>query len=395
MSALNQNFINLKKEERKEFRAVPPEKDFIVYANENKLVVNDKKNPHDITNGDYIANSSSETIWPPTHSAIHAFDNKRESFWHTPWSHGFGYKQDPYYSGKYIGGGNPNQYYTTTTTTGEVLAGEWIEIKLPYRLRMTKYEILTATHCCPERFPTRFTVLGSTDGTNWVILDQQQIQGNPLDKFDVNRPVPFEISNQISSYNIFRIVFEGLVNNNWPSSMAISLINIYGVFPCINVMGQCDDIPTYSNNITSNIEGMSLMENEMKLLADLKEFNTKYDRYIKCSKNSNGCTNAELDVNYINDAYDKLIGSIDIVSRSYGNDVITNDQYDVSHNEIQKTHNQNIKLRQELDAKLKEIYATDDSIAAEHKRMFDGTVYTNLVWTILATSTLFYVFKHL
>jgi len=52
-------------------------------------------------------------------------------------------------------------------------------------------------------------------------------------------------------------------------------------------------------------------------------------------------------------------------------------------------------LRGELDEKLKELYVTEDSLAYEQKRMFDGTVYTSLIWTVLATTTLFYVFKKL
>ena len=50
-------------------------------------------------------------------------------------------------------------------------------------------------------------------------------------------------------------------------------------------------------------------------------------------------------------------------------------------------------MRSELDAKLKELYVTDDSLAYEQQRIFDGTIYTSLIWTVLATTTLFYVFK--
>jgi len=52
-------------------------------------------------------------------------------------------------------------------------------------------------------------------------------------------------------------------------------------------------------------------------------------------------------------------------------------------------------MRNELDEKLKELHVTEGSLAYEQKRIFDGTAYTGLIWTILATSTLFYVFKRL
>jgi len=73
----------------------------------------------------------------------------------------------------------------------------------------------------------------------------------------------------------------------------------------------------------------------------------------------------------------------------------TNAEYDISHNEISNTHSDIMKLRSELDIKLKELYATEDSMTYEQKRVFDGAVYTSLIWTVLATSTLFYVFKHM
>lgn len=403
MSLLNTEFKNFNKEQ-KEFRAVPPEKDFVVYANQNKLVVNDTKNPQDITNGEYIANSSSETIWKPVHTAIRAFDKDTKSFWHTPWCCGYGYKQGPYEKGKYIGGGSPRHFFTTTTTTGESIAGEWLEIKLPYRLQMTKYEILTSTHCCPKRFPTKFTMLGSNDGTTWVVLDQQRIKGNPQNTYNVLQPVPFQISKHINVYNIFRIVLEGSMHYSRNNVMNISELNIYGSFPCINMIGQCENIQTYSNNTMSKIEGMSIMENEMQLLADLKSFNDKYDRYITCQTNSNGCTSSELDAEEVTAAYDKIIlannneltgGSLYALYNTSLTEFKTPAEYDASRNEIKKTHKEIIPLRKELDAKLKELYATEDSMTYEQKRVFDGAVYTSLIWTVLATSTLFYVFKHM
>ena len=404
MSLLNTEFKNFNKEQ-KEFRAVPPEKDFVVYANQNKLVVNDTKNPQDITNGEYIANSSSETIWKPAHAAIRAFDKDTTSFWHTPWCCGYGYKHGAYERGKYIGGGSSRHYFTTTTTTGESIAGEWLEIKLPYRLQMTKYEILTSTHCCPTRFPTKFTMLGSNDGTTWVVLDQQRIQGDPQNSYNLLQPVPFQISKHINEYNVFRIVFEGSMYNRYEGVMNISQLNIYGLFPCINMIGQCENIQTYSNNTMSKIEGMSLMENEMQLLADLKSFNDKYARYITCQANSNGCnTNTDLDAGVVTAAYDRIIltnnneltgGSLYAVYNTQLNKFKTNAEYDISHNEISNTHSDIMKLRSELDIKLKELYATEDSMTYEQKRVFDGAVYTSLIWTVLATSTLFYVFKHM
>lgn len=51
-----------------------------------------------------------------------------------------------------------------------------------------------------------------------------------------------------------------------------------------------------------------------------------------------------------------------------------------------------VKLRGELDTKLKEIYNVDSSISTENKIQFDSTMYTGIMWTILATTVLYFTF---
>jgi len=63
----------------------------------------------------------------------------------------------------------------------------------------------------------------------------------------------------------------------------------------------------------------------------------------------------------------------------------TTQDLDASYNKIQV-------LRQELDAKLKELYGTEDSIFQEEKMVYDANVYAGLLWTVLATSIIYYVF---
>lgn len=391
----------------KEFRAVPPEKPFKVIAEQNKIVVYDTKNPQNIVNGHYIAKSSSETNNKNQNNAIRAFDNNKYSFWSTASCCGKGYMKGPYKMGKYIGGGKPDQYFTTTTLIGEKIAGEWIEIKLPYKLQMTKYSILNSLHCCPKRFPTQFTMLGSNDGTTWTVLDKRNIHGNPQTKHNVLKPVMFKLSKETDHFNRFRIVFERSMHDKNNDLMNIGEIEIYGLSPKINIAGQTENFQTYSNKT----EGMSLMSNEAQLLADLNDFNAKYAKYVTCTdplvngtNNKLGCTPDELDINTVNNAYNKITtssnnalasGSLYTVYNTPVNTYTTNSVADVSFNDITTKHKDIVQLRRELDAKLKEVYATEDSLVYEHNRIFDGTVYTSLVWTVLATTTLFYVFKNL
>ena len=155
-------------------------------------------------------------------------------------------------------------------------------------------------------------------------------------------------------------------------------------------------------------EGLSAMQNEQQLLNDLNEFNAKYARYVACSdsilnaNNKLNCTNIELNQKTVTDAYDKIgggsaSGSLYAVKNSISNanDYVTNDVADSVFNDITAKHKNIMQLRGELDAKLKELHVTEDSLAYEQKRIFDGTIYTSLIWTVLATTTLFYVFKKL
>ena len=72
-----------------------------------------------------------------------------------------------------------------------------------------------------------------------------------------------------------------------------------------------------------------------------------------------------------------------------------NYNYDASFNELINMYNKNIKTRNNLDLKLKEIYAADGSIQSEFKLNMDSSVYASIMWSVLATSLIYYVFVKL
>ena len=55
----------------------------------------------------------------------------------------------------------------------------------------------------------------------------------------------------------------------------------------------------------------------------------------------------------------------------------------------------NMKLRSELDLKLAEIYEYDNSKIVQSREHLDSTVYTGVLWSILATSLAYFVFVKL
>lgn len=57
---------------------------------------------------------------------------------------------------------------------------------------------------------------------------------------------------------------------------------------------------------------------------------------------------------------------------------------------------QNIKmLRSQLDENLRELYYTENSILSDSKMQLDTAVYSGVLWTVLATCALYYVFVKL
>ena len=151
------------------------------------------------------------------------------------------------------------------------------------------------------------------------------------------------------------------------------------------------------------------MANETQLLNDLNVFNAAYGSYVEHCK---GLTSKRWTDPSCNDlsgnvmtAYNKIAtvngsnvltgGSLFEVQNSYVTNYVSREVADASFNIIKTKHKDIMKMRSELDVKLKELNAADGSFTQEQKRILDGTVYTSVIWTVLATTTLYYVFKNI
>ena len=80
------------------------------------------------------------------------------------------------------------------------------------------------------------------------------------------------------------------------------------------------------------------------------------------------------------------------------NDLLKNDLKDINSTtsstqfqQIQASYSQMIQLRNKLDLQLQQLM-NKGSISAQNKLQLDSTVYTTVLWTVLATSVLYYVF---
>jgi hypothetical protein len=69
-----------------------------------------------------------------------------------------------------------------------------------------------------------------------------------------------------------------------------------------------------------------------------------------------------------------------------------NEKYKDIYDDIIKKHTENKSMRVFLDKTLDNIYSTE-SVYESSQRLLDSTIYTSVLWTILATTLVFYIFK--
>ena len=135
------------------------------------------------------------------------------------------------------------------------------------------------------------------------------------------------------------------------------------------------------------IEGLTTGSNENTIngntvINNVKLFQEEYDKYIQ-----NGYNDFSVQFTKLTDSYTKVITDTNLKG-----DVVI----DGSHNYIMNNYRDNIQQRQELDDKLKEVYKTKDSLYnSEYKTVYDATMMSGVLLTILASSLLYYSFSQL
>ena len=70
--------------------------------------------------------------------------------------------------------------------------------------------------------------------------------------------------------------------------------------------------------------------------------------------------------------------------------------YDTSNNIISTRYDSILKDNNELEAKMKELYKTNDSLFnSDFRDKYNATMLTGIIWSILAGSILYYTFTKL
>ena len=70
----------------------------------------------------------------------------------------------------------------------------------------------------------------------------------------------------------------------------------------------------------------------------------------------------------------------------------SNTEYDASYKELKTNYSELVKMRNELDRKLADLYGAEDSVSNMYKSQLDSTIYASLLWSTLATTLIYYIF---
>jgi hypothetical protein len=164
---------------------------------------------YDFQVGIYNANSSTQYVnGSDIRVAYMAFDNVNQSNWTSNVSAS---ESVPYSyntsDGKYITVGQAfNQ--TENIIGSSPIAGEWLQIELPYNIILNKYSLSIAPLSSPYnfsvyRFPNTWYIVGSNDGNNWNIIDSRSGE-SVLNNTDYQTR-EYTILNS-KSYSFYRII---------------------------------------------------------------------------------------------------------------------------------------------------------------------------------------------
>jgi hypothetical protein len=133
-----------------------------------------------INGGTYVASASSEYD-PATTAPWLAFNKTTATSWTSLGTYN---TSSPY---------NYTGTATTTDVNGTVYPGEWVQIQLPVQIVFSSYFLQGSGNA----YPSKFVILGSRDGVNWVLIDSRS---NFVNSSTVSLASP------VQSFNFFRLV---------------------------------------------------------------------------------------------------------------------------------------------------------------------------------------------
>jgi hypothetical protein len=151
----------------------------------------------------------------------------------------------------------------------------------------------------------------------------------------------------------------------------------------------------YTNRDVNN---KNLFDLEKQLVDAINDFNTSYYNFIRCSSGGsvncgNNATAADVEAKSRDVIF--LVNRLQVAYNNAKTNIQTNDAtFKTNHQEIMEKSKSIDELRRNLDAKMDAILKSRNP-PNELTQQYDSTVYTGIMWSVLATSVLFYIFTEL
>jgi hypothetical protein len=149
---------------------------------------------------------------------------------------------------------------------------------------------------------------------------------------------------------------------------------------------------TQMNTINNN-----LFDLEKDLISKINQFNDTYYKYIRCSSGGSQsycATNNKTDVE-VNTAATAVNDAVKALEDAYKlSPTNTGSLFESNHKEILEKAKTIDELRRSLDTKMDTIIKSKNP-PNELTHQYDSTVYTGIMWSVLATSIIFYVFTEM
>jgi len=225
--------------------------------------VDDKSINGYVPNGNYTIKTSSD--YNNNTQGFNAFNDNTNTYWesdninnnNTMSKNYSKYIQSPY-SGitpsSYLGGGSENNTWSTNVGPNKnktEIPGEWIEIKIPYKIYLTSFSITTPTFSATNSFPKKFTLVSSNDGSSWDYVDQYLINKNEMPS--QNAPTKTFSVTSYNKFSYFRLIITQM-GDEMPR-LRINTIKLNGT-------PQLNSVPETFSTLNRSIDGFTNQYNK-------------------------------------------------------------------------------------------------------------------------------------
>jgi hypothetical protein len=150
----------------------------------------------------------------------------------------------------------------------------------------------------------------------------------------------------------------------------------------------------------------NIFDLEKDVITTLNNFNSTYAQFIRCSSSSSVVTdksNCPRELIDPKNAYDDVNAAIQKLTRALAQvnsnttstGPITPQKYNETYDKIMRDYGDLTILRADLDLKMKDLERDDESLSQMYKDKTNATVYASTLWTVLASSLIYYVFVKL